>query len=116
METNTEDKEFFIQVGQRVKERRRELGVTQETLAELAGVHLTYISRVENGKYNVSTLIYKRIALALEMPLSELLDVDVKGGVPDELTKAVIQIKALGKKEQKMMIKALQGLLAGMKG
>lgn len=37
-----------------VKERRKQLGLTQEELAEKAGVALTVIRKIEQGKENLS--------------------------------------------------------------
>jgi transcriptional regulator with XRE-family HTH domain len=41
-------------VGSRVRERRQRVGITQETLAELAGLHWTFIGQVERGTRNLS--------------------------------------------------------------
>jgi transcriptional regulator with XRE-family HTH domain len=55
-----------------VKSRREELGLTQEDLADKAGIHRTYLSDVERGFRNVSLLNLERMAAALALPLSEL--------------------------------------------
>ncbi|TAM66539.1 MAG: XRE family transcriptional regulator [Microbacteriaceae bacterium] len=41
-------------LGKRVREHRQQLGVSQETLAELSGVHWTFIGQVERGMRNLS--------------------------------------------------------------
>ncbi len=55
-----------------VKARREELGLTQEDLAEKAGIHRTYLSDVERGTRNLSLLNIERLAAALELTLSDL--------------------------------------------
>ena len=55
-----------------VKARREELGVTQEDLADKAGIHRTYLSDVERGSRNLSLLNIERLAAALSMTLSDL--------------------------------------------
>ena len=55
-----------------VKARREELELTQEDLAEKAGIHRTYLSDIERGSRNVSLLNIERIAAALGIPISEL--------------------------------------------
>jgi transcriptional regulator with XRE-family HTH domain len=55
-----------------VKARREELGRTQEELAELAGIHRTYLSDVERGSRNVSLVNIERLAAALSLSMSEL--------------------------------------------
>jgi transcriptional regulator with XRE-family HTH domain len=57
----------------RVRARRRELGISQEELAERAEVHRTWISQLERGVSNVSIDNIARISEALEIPASELL-------------------------------------------
>jgi transcriptional regulator with XRE-family HTH domain len=47
--------------------------MTQERLGELADLHPTYISSVENYRRNVSVDAIERIAKALKVPPSELL-------------------------------------------
>jgi transcriptional regulator with XRE-family HTH domain len=58
---NTE-KEFLRLLGYRVRDYRKALGISQERLAELAGVHPTYISNIENAKANASIGICRRIS------------------------------------------------------
>jgi transcriptional regulator with XRE-family HTH domain len=41
-------------VGRRISELRRALGSTQEALAEMAGVSLKYVQRVEAGRENMT--------------------------------------------------------------
>jgi len=55
-----------------VKVRREELGLTQEDLAEKAGIHRTYLSDIERGTRNVSLVNIERVAAALTLPISEV--------------------------------------------
>jgi transcriptional regulator with XRE-family HTH domain len=55
-----------------VKMRREELGLTQEDLADRAGIHRTYLSDMERGSRNVSLINIERVAAALALLLSEL--------------------------------------------
>ncbi len=59
--------------GKRVKEKRNELGYSQEKLANIAEIDRTYLPDVENGKRNVSLLVASKIAKALDTPIEELL-------------------------------------------
>lgn len=47
--------------------RRKQLEMTQERLAELSSLHVTYISAVENGRRNVSLAVVERLCKALEI-------------------------------------------------
>jgi transcriptional regulator with XRE-family HTH domain len=55
-----------------VKMRREELGLTQEGLADKAGIHRTYLSDIERGSRNLSLINVERVAVALSLSLSEL--------------------------------------------
>ena len=55
-----------------VKARGEELGLTQEDLAEKAGIHRTYLSDVERGSRNICLLNIERMAEALRIKMSEL--------------------------------------------
>ena len=52
--------------GKRIRKRRLELGISQEKLADLAGLHRTYVGSVERGERNVSFLNILRLAKALK--------------------------------------------------
>ena len=45
-----------ILVGKRVKELRNKLGMSQEELADFAGLDRTYITSVERGRRNISII------------------------------------------------------------
>lgn len=59
--------------GQKVRKLRVEQGLSQEKLAELAGIHRTYISSLELGKRNVSLVNIQALAKALRVSPDELL-------------------------------------------
>ena len=48
-----------------LKEIRKSKGVSQEKLAELCGLHRTYIGAVERGERNISLQNVEKIAAAL---------------------------------------------------
>ena len=56
-----------------VRRRRLALGLSQEELAEAAGVHRTYVGMLERGEKNVTIYNIERIAIALKLEPSELL-------------------------------------------
>jgi transcriptional regulator with XRE-family HTH domain len=58
--------------GQRVRNRRLELGLSQESLAERAGLHRTYVGSLERGERNVALLNILRLAAALELDPAHL--------------------------------------------
>ena len=56
-----------VAFGSAVKSRRKELGISQEELAERAGLHRTYVCDVERGARNLSLHSIVRIAAALKI-------------------------------------------------
>ncbi len=60
--------------GNAVREKRLELGFSQEALAEASGLHRTYVSDVERGLRNISMESIEKIARALKLSVSSLFD------------------------------------------
>lgn len=60
--------------GAAVRSRRLRKEMSQETLAELAQLHPTYVSMVERGVRNPTLDVADRIAKALETTLAKLID------------------------------------------
>lgn len=58
--------------GRAVRKRRRELDLSQEELAERAGLHRNYISDIERGDRNPSLENIRKLAKALDMKVSAL--------------------------------------------
>lgn len=56
-----------------VRARRLELGLSQEQLAERAGIHRTYVGMLERCEKNVTIYNIERIAKALAVEPAELL-------------------------------------------
>ena len=56
-----------------VRARRKELGLSQEELADRAQVHRTFIGHVERAETNISIDNIDRISAALEIAASDLL-------------------------------------------
>jgi transcriptional regulator with XRE-family HTH domain len=62
-----------VQLGEAIRKKRLQLGLSQERLAEKAGLHWTYIGGIERGERNVSLLNIVKIARALGATPSRLL-------------------------------------------
>ncbi len=56
-----------------IKRIRLAKGISQEALADLAGLHRTYIGAVERGERNITLINANRIAEALGVKLSDCL-------------------------------------------
>jgi len=60
-------------LGRAIRRKRLALGLSQERLAEKAGLHWTYIGGIERGERNVSLMNIVKIARALKVSASYLL-------------------------------------------
>jgi transcriptional regulator with XRE-family HTH domain len=63
-------------VGKNIRAFRERMGISQEALADISGLHRTYITQVEQGKRNISVNNIFRIAEALEVEPNILLILD----------------------------------------
>lgn len=53
-----------------IKERRKSIGVTQEQLADVAGISLSYLKMIEQGKTNPTIKMVESLLDCLGMELS----------------------------------------------
>ena len=62
-------------LGLEIQHRRTEKGWSQEYLAEMTGLHRTYISQLERGLKSPSVRVLSHITSALSVTMSEFLRV-----------------------------------------
>lgn len=73
-----EDLELYLdEVGKRIMERRKKLGMTQEALAEKSGVTTQFVSYAESGKRAMWPENLMKIALALGVSTDYILTGDI---------------------------------------
>lgn len=65
-------KDLKASLGARIRELRKNLGWSQERLAEACGMHWTYIGQVERGERNLTLHSIQAIAKALKIKISDL--------------------------------------------
>mgnify|MGYP000299574613 FL=1 len=68
--------ELLKKFGLNVKIARLKKGLTQEQLAELMNIHLTYIARIETGKINMSLGKILELANTLNIDINKLLFIE----------------------------------------
>jgi len=70
-----------------LKNLRKEYGFTQESLADKANLDLSHIAKIETCKRNprLSTLV--QISLAMNIPLSQLTDIDYQSILKSKMSK-----------------------------
>jgi transcriptional regulator with XRE-family HTH domain len=61
-----------VRFGKAVRQKRKQLGLSQEAFADLCELDRTYVGGIERGERNVALVNIQRIASALKIRLSEL--------------------------------------------
>lgn len=65
--------EILARLGSAIRARRRDLGLSQEGLAHLAGIDRSHMGKIERGERNVTLLNIERVAGVLKVTPSKLL-------------------------------------------
>lgn len=74
MEDRIEDDEIKLRLGEAMRRRREELGVSQERAALMCGLARSYYAETERGRRNIAVVNIRRIAEGLELTAAELLE------------------------------------------
>jgi len=74
------------EVGERIKKRRKELGISQESLAEILGVTYQQIQRYENGTNKLNVENVQIVAHALSVPISYFFEYDETPAVAEKIS------------------------------
>ena len=76
-------KEINVTLGQRTKERRKQLKLTQEQLAEKINISVRFMADVEGGQVGVSLSTLKELCMALGCSADYLLGLDSASSADD---------------------------------
>lgn len=71
---NTKEKKELTKLGLHIRSLRVKKGLTQESFADLAELSITQIGRIERGILNPTFVSLLRIASALKVPLSSVVN------------------------------------------
>jgi len=64
-------KRTLVRFGNKVREERTKLGISQEELAARAGVHRTYIGMIERAEKNITLENIEKICKALNLTIGD---------------------------------------------
>jgi XRE family transcriptional regulator, aerobic/anaerobic benzoate catabolism transcriptional regulator len=84
--TKNGERDYLAALGERVREARARRGISRKLLARDSGVSERYLAQLEAGLGNISILLLRQIASALDSPLTELLAEDTGDTVELTLT------------------------------
>src|SRR3977135_2500992 len=70
------DATFLASLGRRVRDARQQRGMARKVLSQTADVSERYLAQLEGGTGNASIILLRRIAAALGLQLTDLVDTD----------------------------------------
>lgn len=85
------DAQFLSALGKRVRELRERRGMTRRFLAQEANISERYLGQLESGEANVSIILLRRIAAALDVTLSDMLAPEYQGSAEQKLIHRFLQ-------------------------
>lgn len=69
--------EIPIKIGERVREIRKQKGLTQTQLAELVGKDRQYLYKIEKAVVTPNVVTISALAIAMQVPLKEFFDIKI---------------------------------------
>lgn len=100
----------YAAIGRRIKKQRRELGRTQEWLAERLQVSVGYVSQVERGITRVNLDTLSEVAHHLDCGLGELVT-GVANEAPDYLDREMAEVLVQMNARQRSMLMEMADLI-----
>ena len=99
--------------GERIRNYRNKLKISQEVLAERSCLHTTYIGQLERGEKNATLESIEKVANALDVPLEKLFEKIIVGKDNDNdlSSKAYNLINNLSLNEQKAMLELMNNVI-----
>ncbi|MCA0755343.1 helix-turn-helix domain-containing protein [Paenibacillus sp. N4] len=104
-------------IGENIRQLRKRRGLSQEQLALRAEINPSYMGQVERGEKNPTIDVLGKIALALQMPIEQIVGViseaDSPGAAEEAgyLDKIAHQLNGLSLKEQEAVYKFVKQLV-----
>lgn len=102
----------LIDLGNSIRIRRQEVCLSQEALAEKAGISPNTISRIEGGQTAMSVEIFRKLVRSLEVDANTLLG--EYGGIQVQdyaLSEMFQRVGRLNEKEQKVVLQTMKALV-----
>ena len=116
MAISQDEREFFVALGSRIAQHRKDSNLTQVQLAETLGVSQPTMNAYELGQRRVPVSALPVLAKALGVGLEELLGESTaatkKRGPAPKLQQQVERLAQLPKAQQRVVMQMLDGVLA----
>jgi transcriptional regulator with XRE-family HTH domain len=117
MTISTEERDFFIALGERIASLRKEHDITQVQLAEALGVSQQTVQAYEVGRRRIPVSALPKVAKLLAVPMEELFGEPErrargKRGPVSQLERNLERIAELPKQKQRFVVEMLETMLA----
>jgi transcriptional regulator with XRE-family HTH domain len=120
----TNDKPFFVELGKRIAQLRREHEMTQHQLAEKLGIAQQTLAHYEVARLRVPASMLPTLSGIFNVPVDELIGQPTaataarsgKRGPPSNLERSIERIGELPKAKQKFVLEMLETVLARSDG
>ena len=102
-------------MGNRIRDRRQEIRLSQEKVAERAGISANTVSRIEGGQSAMSIEIFIKMVQILEVDANELLGVSSQVKEDGQCWKMFCRIRHLKQSEQTVVLQTMETLVDGLR-
>jgi len=79
-------------IGDRLRAYRTRTGLSQEEVAEKAGVHPTYVGQLERGEKNATLESVEKVARALNLPFEVLFEAIIEGDADNAVARECYEL------------------------
>lgn len=105
----------LIDLGNRIRDRRIERNLSQEAIAERAGISANTVSRIECGRSAMSIEIFIKLIQILDINANELLGMDISVSEKEERdSEMAFYIQNLEEKEQMVVMRTIEALAGAL--
>ena len=100
----------LVMLGERIRTRRIELCMSQETLAEKAGTSANTVSRIEGGHMSMTIKIFIKLVQALDTDANRLIGIVPAGETERKYRNVLYRLSHLKTYEQKIVLRTAEVL------
>ncbi len=112
---NRAESQYLIKLGNRIRDRRQEISLSQEKVAEQAGISANTVSRIEGGQSAMSIEIFIKMVQILEVDANELLGETGLVTEEDGQCQKICRIRHLKQNEQTVVLQTMEALVNGLR-
>lgn len=101
----------LVMLGERIRRRRAELCLSQESLAEKVGISANTVSRIEGGQTAMTIGVFMRLVQVLDVDAGSLLGIRTTGQGNGKYRDLLYRISHLREGEQKIVLRTVEALV-----